>query len=208
MSQYAFYVNTDICTGCKTCQIACKETYKLPVNNLYRRVLNYQGGKWSLNEAGSYVPDGVFSYFVSVACNHCASPACIGACPTGAMQKDLETGIVWSDHEVCIGCEACAGACPYGAPSLDREAGYTIKCDMCRDDVALGRKPLCVLSCPMRALDFGTIEELHDKYGEGDAEIEPLPKSETDPSLVLAPHRDSQKSGSGTGYLVNLEEEL
>ena len=38
MTQYAFHFNSDVCTGCKTCQVACKETYKLPVNNLYRKV--------------------------------------------------------------------------------------------------------------------------------------------------------------------------
>ena len=60
MAQYAFYFDSNKCSGCKTCQVACKETYKLPVNNLYRKVLNYQGGTWELNEAGSYVPNGVF----------------------------------------------------------------------------------------------------------------------------------------------------
>ena len=78
MAQYAFHFDSNKCTGCKTCQVACKETYKLPVNNLYRKVLNYQGGTWELNEAGSYVPNGVFGYFVSMACGpitRCASAA-------------------------------------------------------------------------------------------------------------------------------------
>ena len=55
--QYAFYFDSSKCTGCKTCQVACKETYKLGVNNLYRRVFEYQGGTWEKNEAGSYVPN-------------------------------------------------------------------------------------------------------------------------------------------------------
>ena len=60
MAQYAFHFDSNKCSGCKTCQVSCKETYKLPANNLYRKVLNYQGGAWELNEAGSYVPSGVF----------------------------------------------------------------------------------------------------------------------------------------------------
>ena len=79
---------------------------------------------------------------------------------------------------------------------------------MCRGEGAAGGKPICVTGCPMRALDFGTREEMIEKYGEGDVEVEPLPADTTGPNLILTPHRDAQKSGSGTGSVVNLEEEL
>lgn len=208
MTQLGFYFDSNKCTGCKTCQVACKEHYKLPIANLYRRVLNYQGGSWELNEAGSYVPNGVFGYFVSLACNHCADPACVANCPVGAMQKDPETGLVWTDHEICIGCQTCIAACPYTAPTFDEENGYMLKCDGCRDVVDAGGRPVCVAACPMRALDFGPIDELRAKYGEGNVEVEPLPRNTTNPSLVMNPHRNAQATGEGTGLLVNLEEEL
>ena len=209
MAQFAFYFDQGKCTGCKTCQVACKETYKLPTNNLYRKVLNYQGGSWELSEAtGGYVPQGVFGSFTSIACNHCVDPACVENCPTGAMQKDMKTGIVWTDHEVCIGCKTCQTVCPYDAPTYDEEAGYMLKCDMCKDEVSSGDKPICVLACPMRAFDFGAREDMIAKYGEGDVEVEPLPKDTTHPNLILNPHRNAQKAGSGTGALVNLEEEV
>lgn len=208
MAQYAFYFDSDACTGCKACQVACKETYQLGPDNLYRRVYNYQGGSWARNGAGTYVPDGVFGYFVSVGCNHCTDPACVANCPTGAMQKDDETGVVWTDHEVCIGCKTCQTACPYGAPTYSEDDGFMLKCDMCADERSLGRKPVCVAACPMRALDFGTRDELVAKYGEGDVEVEPLPRDTTGPNLILNPHRKAQKSGSGTGFTANLDEEL
>lgn len=208
MAQYAFYFDSDACTGCKACQVARKETYHLGPDNLYRRVYNYQGGGWKRDESGTYVPDGVFGYFVSMACNHCANPACVANCPTGAMQKDAETGVVWTDHEVCIGCKTCQTACPYGAPTYSADDGFMMKCDLCQDERSLGRKPVCVAACPMRALDFGTLDELSAKYGEGDVEVEPLPRNTTDPSLILRPHRKAQKSGAGTGFIANLDEEL
>ena len=208
MAQYAFYFNQAYCSGCKTCQVACKETHHLPTENLYRRVVNYAGGSWDKTEAGFYVPNGVFGYFASIACNHCANPACVANCPTGAMQKDEETGIVWTDHEVCIGCETCASSCPYDAPQLNASEGYTIKCDMCKDELALGRKPVCVAACPMRALDFGEYDELVAKYGEGNVEVEPLPANTTDPSLVLNPHPMAPASGTGTGSVVTIDAEL
>ena len=60
----------------------------------------------------------------------------------------------------------------------------------------------------MRALDFGPREELVERYGEGDIEVEPLPQDTTGPNLILTPHRNAQKSGVGTGSVVNLQEEL
>ena len=205
---YGFYLDSSICSGCKSCQVACKETNHLGVKNLWRRVYNYQGGSWELNEAGSYVPQGVFGYFVSMACNHCTDAACVASCPTGAMQKDPETGIVWTDHEVCIGCGTCVAACPYKAPQLDEAAGYAIKCDMCKAEVDAGEKPLCVTACPMRALDWGEYDELVAKYGEGNIEIEPLPVNTTGATTIIKAHPAAQPSGQGTGTLVSFAEEL
>ena len=208
MTQYAFHFNSDVCTGCKTCQVACKETYKLPVNNLYRKVYNYQGGSWKPTEAGHYVPDGVFGYFVSLACNHCTNPACVANCPTGAMQKDEETGIVWTDHDVCIGCRSCEKACPYHAPSFLEEEGYMGKCDFCKDQLERGEDPYCVRTCALRALRYGDIDELRAEYGEGDVEAVPLPANTTNPSLVLIPHPKTEIMDVTMGEDPSLEYEL
>ena len=186
MVQYAFHLNGGICTGCKTCQVACKETYKLPVNNLYRKVYNYQGGSWKPTEAGHYVPEGVFGYFVSMACNHCVDPACVANCPTGAMHKREEDGIVESDHSVCIGCGTCAQSCPYGAPVVADDLGYAMKCDFCRPRVERGEEPLCVCSCPAEARVFGEISDPNSEISKLIAELfaEPLlPEEGTEPSV-------------------------
>ena len=209
MTQYAFYFDSTRCTGCKTCQVTCKETYKLPIDNLWRRVYNYVGGGWEVDpEAKTYTQKDVFGYFVSMACNHCADPACVASCPVGAMQKDPETGIVFVDQAVCIGCRTCVTVCPYGAPSFLEEEGVSSKCDMCRAEVEAGDKPLCVRACPMRALDWGDYEELVAKYGAGNIEIEPLPTNTTGACTIINPHACAQPSGQGTGYCASLPEEL
>ena len=56
--------------------------------------------------------------FQPTTCYHCDRPACVEACPTGAMQQ-REDGVVFSDLEICIGCQTCAIACPFGVPQLN-----------------------------------------------------------------------------------------
>lgn len=207
MGQMAFYVDTEVCSGCKTCQVACQEAHDLPAEVLWRRVYHYGGGSWEKGENGIYKPEGIFRYFVSVSCNHCGVPACVEACPTGAMTKDEETGIVTSDPEVCIGCETCVQSCPYEAPRLNSETGKISKCDCCKTLLDAGEEPACVQACPQRALEFGELSELKKKYPDALDGIEPLPKGETGPALLLHPHKDAQISGEGTGRSLCTEDE-
>lgn len=202
MGQYAFAIDAASCTGCKTCQVACQEAHDLDAAILWRQVLQYGGGSWKEAGAGVYAPEGVFRYFVSVSCNHCAHPVCVENCPTGAMAKDPDTGIVTSDPSVCIGCETCVEACPYDAPKLNPETSVIGKCDMCSLLIEAGEEPACVQACPTRAMHFGTLEELKGAYPEADALIEPLPLAETDPSLLVLPHASAQRSGEGTGEVI------
>ena len=181
-----FYVDLASCIGCKTCQVACKETYKLPVNNLYRKVYNYQGGSWKPTEAGHYVPEGVFGYFVSLACNHCTNPACVANCPTGAMYKDAETGMVLHDDEACIGCQTCVQSCPYEIPQYLADVKIVRKCDMCADLVMRGERPACVDACPMRCLEWDDFDELSGRYGSAVRNVGPLPsEDQTQPCSLI-----------------------
>jgi anaerobic dimethyl sulfoxide reductase subunit B (iron-sulfur subunit) len=207
MTQKAFHFDSSVCTGCKTCQVACQDKNDLPASLLFRRVYYYGGGAWEQQE-NYYIPNGVFRYFVSESCNHCAAPACIASCPTSAIIKDEDTGIVWIDSELCIGCKTCVTACPYGAPTFDEESGIARKCDFCRDYIAQDKEPACINSCSQRALKFGDFEEMKAEYPNSVDNIEPLPIPSTGPSLLINPHKDAQESGSGTGEVLNMPEEL
>lgn len=197
--QYGFYVDSARCVGCKTCQVACKDENDTPVGALFRRVHNYEDGDWAW-DGSLWRPANMVSYQLSVSCNHCASPACVANCPSGAMQKDDETGIVTSDPEVCIGCQTCVRSCPYGAPQyLGEEASVIGKCDGCRERRAAGLDPRCVTVCPTRALEFDDLKALRERHPGLDALVEPLPDDGTDPSLLVNPHLGAPRTGQGAG---------
>jgi anaerobic dimethyl sulfoxide reductase subunit B (iron-sulfur subunit) len=205
-NQKAFYFDSSICTGCKVCQIACQDKNNLPAGLLWRRVFSYGGGSW-MQQGNTSVPNDIFTYSVSTACQHCEKPACLDVCPAAAISKRAD-GIVLIDANKCIGCRYCQWACPYGAPQFNDEINAMTKCNFCYDLQDQGLKPACVDACVMRALDVGDLEELRQKYGDL-AAIEPLPTSSiTNPSLVITPHKHAQLSGQGTGKILNLPEEV
>ena len=204
--QYGFYFDARRCTGCKTCMLACKDYHNMACDEAFRQVYEYVGGGWSRDQLGALSQD-CFAYYVSVACNHCSNPVCVRVCPTGAMHKD-RYGLVMVDDRKCIGCGYCALSCPYRAPKVDREAGHSIKCDGCASRLDAGHAPICVEACPLRALDFGDIEELRRRYGTT-ADLPPLPASSaTSPNLVIAApeFREKGRALDGLGSVQNARE--
>ncbi len=138
------------CIGCCSCQAACAMEHDLPEGT--RTVKVMQLGPFGQG-------DGLTMSFLPTTCFHCDRPACVAACPTGAMQKRAD-GIVFSDLEICIGCLTCAVACPYGIPVLNTATGKVAKCDGCRERVDMGLWPACALKCPSDTLTFGSTRKV------------------------------------------------
>lgn len=176
MSRKGFYFNQGVCVGCRTCQVACKDKNELPVGALYRSVSTYETGVFPT----------AMGYHLSIACNHCENPACVRVCPTEAMYVDEADGTVQHNDESCIGCKSCIMACPYDAPSYRESMGIVGKCNACKELREAGEENACVASCPMRALEFGDIEELKRKHPDAVDNIAVLCDSSlTTPSLLI-----------------------
>jgi anaerobic dimethyl sulfoxide reductase subunit B (iron-sulfur subunit) len=186
--QLGFVHNNVDCLGCRACEIACKDKNGLPPGPRFRRVMYVEGGTF---------PE-VYAYKINMSCNHCAEPACLPSCPTGAIWKRTKDGIVDIDSTLCIGCRRCESTCPYGAPQFDAAAGIMKKCNMCVDEIDAGRKPYCVSACMMRVLDIGPIDQLRKGTYQTKAigphdhvvtQVKNFANPElTKPSIVFIPH--------------------
>ena len=148
-NQYGFYFDADRCVQCRTCEVACKSVHNIEPGTKWRRVVETWRGVY---------PNVTRTSF-SLACMHCGKPTCIEACPTGAISKRTEDGIIVVDRDKCIGshgCRDCFSACPYGEPQFG-EDGIMQMCDFC---TGIDAEPACAAFCPTEALRFGTLDEL------------------------------------------------
>ncbi len=199
---YAFTFDASACTGCKACQVACKDKNNLPTGVLWRRVYEISGGSWQ--QQGNAWTTDVFAYNLSLACNHCEHAICAGVCPVNAYTK-RDDGLVILDIDKCVGCRYCNWACPYGAPQYNPAAGHMTKCNFCMDSLEAGQPPACVAACPMRALDYDRQETLLAQTG-GRIEVYPMRQvNKREPNIFIHPHQASERAAA-EGVIANWEE--
>lgn len=184
--QYGIYIDQSRCMGCFACVVACKDWHDVPAGPAsWIRVKTIEKGKYP----------NLFVAFLPVTCNHCLKPACVSVCPANALTKRQEDGIVTVDRETCLGkeiCGLCLGACLYDAPQFGAEENARMqKCDLCIDRWAEGKKPICVCSCPMQAIDAGPIDELRAKYGDIRETESFTYYKELAPSVTFKPKKDA-----------------
>jgi anaerobic dimethyl sulfoxide reductase subunit B (iron-sulfur subunit) len=179
MAQYGFLIDLSRCIGCNACVIGCKQWHDVaPGPEKWMRV--YQWEKGAFPQIDLRV--------LPIPCFHCEIPVCAEACPNKAIYKEEKWGAVLVDPEKCTGTRNCFEACPYGSPQFaGDETGLKMsKCNMCVDRLVDGLAPLCVLSCSMRALEFGPIDELMKKYGEK-RQTEAMPRKDFAPCRIACP---------------------
>jgi len=98
----------------------------------------------------------VFFYFPRI-CNHCLNPACVAACPSGALYKRGEDGIVLIDQKQCRAWRSCVAACPYKKTYFNWQTGKSEKCILCFPRLETGQAPACFHSCVGRIRYLGVL---------------------------------------------------
>ena len=182
-TQYGFFFDQSRCTDCFACAIACKNYLRIgPGPQKPLRMLQWETGTFP----------SVRLNFLFLTCFHCANPACLTAAVSSGnpgIYKEPKYGAVLIDPAYASKLRDAAAACPYGAIAYasDDPSAPAAKCDMCIARLEQGRKPICVMACNTRALDFDTMANLKSKYGSVAASnLTGLPDpSATTPSLIV-----------------------
>ena len=116
------------------------------------------GMNWDEDEGGGEFPNAYFFYLPRM-CNHCTRPACLEACPTGALFKREEDGLVLRDEGACEGNQQCTRACPYKKIYFNEARGVSQHCIGCFPRIEHGVAPACVRQCPGRAAFVGFLDD-------------------------------------------------
>lgn len=162
--RYGKLVDTLRCIGCKRCMSACKRWNKLHVERdemLTDRNTDLSGNNYVVVNLRVDDRNRAQRTYVHWTCQHCAKPACVGACPVSAITK-MSKGPVVINGSKCIGCRYCYQSCPYKVPRFDFEKRVATKCTLCYDRIPLLNymKPACVAACPVEALHFDRKEDI------------------------------------------------
>lgn len=157
--QLALSIDLERCTGCRSCEVACKTEHRLGSDMFRNRIqfleLDGLDGRPRLD-------------LVFAVCQQCERPACVRACASTpkAISKHLLDGVVEVDWKLCTGCGECVKACPYNAISIDFRSQKAEKCNLCPERREAGFQPACVSVCPTRALACGPADQLWQRAAE------------------------------------------
>ncbi len=177
MAEKAFLVDTTKCSGCRACQVSCKQWNNLPAEDAeffagpeYTNPKELSAITWNhvkFFEIDRSNPEKPVWTIMHKKCYHCDQANCLRVCPQKAISR--VDGWVVIDQDKCIGCGACENECVYKVIHVSEKDFKSHKCHAC---VMNPREiPACAFVCPTGALSFGYRLELLKKADRRLAEV-------------------------------------
>ncbi|MDQ4110907.1 MAG: nitrate reductase subunit beta [Actinomycetota bacterium] len=104
-----------------------------------------------------YELEQTFMFYLPRICEHCLNPSCMASCPSGAIYKREEDGIVLVDQDRCRGWRQCVTGCPYKKIYFNHRSGKAEKCTLCYPRVEVGLPTVCAETCVGRLRYLGLV---------------------------------------------------
>ena len=153
-----------------------------------------------------------FMFYLPRICEHCLNPSCAASCPSGAIYKRDEDGIVLVDQDRCRGWRMCVSGCPYKKVYFNHKTGKAEKCTFCYPRIEVGIPTVCSETCvgrlrylglvlydADRVLEAASIEDEHDLY-EAQRESSSTPTTRTCIARPSAPASRATGSRPRSGH--------
>ncbi|MBX6748406.1 MAG: nitrate reductase subunit beta [Micromonosporaceae bacterium] len=129
-----------------------------------------------------------FLFFLPRICEHCLNPTCAAACPSGAIYKRAEDGIVLIDQDRCRGWRMCISGCPYKKVYFNHRTGKAEKCTFCFPRIELGQPTICAETCVGRLRYIGLMLYDADAVAQAAAVEKETDLYEAQKGVFLDPH--------------------
>jgi formate dehydrogenase iron-sulfur subunit len=163
----AFFIDTTRCTGCRACQVACKQWHNLPAEattnrGTFQNPADLSFTTYKLVRMREAEIEGQLKWlFFPEQCRHCIDPPCLEtAMDESAIFKDEKTGaVIFTANTKNLLVDDVIESCPYHIPRKAAD-GTLAKCDMCNDRVTNGLLPACVKTCPTGTMNFGERDQM------------------------------------------------
>lgn len=156
MQRKNLYTDIRQCTGCRSCEVACRQENNLPPDYNWINVIQVKPRESKGNSKPAYVP---------IFCHNCDRAPCVSACPKKAITR-MSDGNVLINPGLCIGCMSCAEVCPFGAIAFDPRQRVATLCTLCRQLTEERKEPACVRACPSECLYYDNFNSVMDKIQE------------------------------------------
>ena len=168
MAKMMMLIDPSRCTGCRGCQVACKQwnenlAVKTTFTGSYQNPPDLDGDTFTLVRFQEELRNDFDVYWLMTSdrCRHCSEPTCIEALPKESYVLD-PTGAVVFNEKAKAKLGDVVDACPFGIPTQNKKTGQIVKCTLCVDRISDDMLPACAKACPTGAILWGDYDGMLD----------------------------------------------